>query len=82
MIEGNLLTQEQVGKVIVDNRHFPGRERDQNEVRGYYAARAEVERLAASRVRLTETTLRTLHALVMGSGRTRLKPARIAKSRM
>ena len=28
MIEGNLLTQEQVGKVIAEDQHFPGRERD------------------------------------------------------
>ena len=46
MIEGNRLTQEQVAQVIVDGQHFPGRERDQDEVKGYYAALDEVERLA------------------------------------
>jgi hypothetical protein len=32
MIEGNRLTQEQVGKVITHQEHFPGRERDEKEV--------------------------------------------------
>ena len=53
MIEGNLLTQEQVAKVIAEDQHFPGRERDQQEVRGYYAALDEVERLAGSEARLS-----------------------------
>ncbi len=43
-IEGNRLTQEQVARVIVGDQHFPGRERDQAEVKGYYAALDEVER--------------------------------------
>ena len=34
MIEGNLLTPEQVGKVIGEHLHFPGRERDEKEVLG------------------------------------------------
>jgi hypothetical protein len=38
MIEGNRLTQEQVAQVIGADQRFPGRERDQNEVKGYYAA--------------------------------------------
>ena len=33
-IEGNRLTQEQVSKVIGQQRHFPGRERDEKEVLG------------------------------------------------
>ena len=41
MIEGNRLTQQQVAQVIAENQHFPGRERDQDEVRGYYAALAK-----------------------------------------
>src|ERR1700736_7001659 len=46
MIEGNRLTQEQVAQVIGGNKRFPGRERDQDEVKGYYAALDEAERLA------------------------------------
>src|ERR1041384_2498053 len=40
MIEGNRLTQEQVSKVIEERQHFPGRERDEKEVLGYYVALA------------------------------------------
>jgi Fic family protein len=42
MIEGNRLTREQVAQVIEGAQHFPGRERDENEVKGYYAALDEV----------------------------------------
>ena len=38
MIEGNRLTQEQVARVIEHQEHFAGRERDEKEVLGYYAA--------------------------------------------
>jgi hypothetical protein len=34
MIEGNLLTPEQVREVIGAHQHFPGRERDEKEVLG------------------------------------------------
>lgn len=74
MIEGNRLTQEQVAQVIGASQHFPGRERDQDEVKGYYAALDELERQAASGEPLTEAALRRLHALVIGGGRTRVKP--------
>jgi Fic family protein len=74
MIEGNLLTQEQVVKVIAEDQHFPGRERDQQEVRGYYAALDEVERLAGSKTGLKEKNVQSLHALVMGGGKARTKP--------
>lgn len=74
MIEGNLLTQEQVAKVIAEDQHFPGRERDQQEVRGYYAALDEVELLARSKTSLSEKSVQYLHALVMGVGKTRVKP--------
>lgn len=74
MIEGNRLTQEQVMQVIERGQQFPGRERDQDEVKGYYAALDEVERLAKRREKVTEATVRRLHALVMGGGKTRVKP--------
>src|SRR5713101_3443755 len=38
MIEGNRLTLEQVAQVFGGHQRFPGRERDQNEVKGYYTA--------------------------------------------
>ena len=72
-IEGNRLTQEQVEQVIVESQQFPGRERDRDEVIGYYAALHAAERLAARREKVSEPAVRRLHALVMGGGRTRVK---------
>ncbi len=76
MIEGNRLTQEEVARAIGRRGHFPGRERDEKEVLGYYAALEEVERLSAARGVVTEKEIRTLHALVMGGGSKKVKPAR------
>jgi len=73
-IEGNRLTQEQVGRVIGGREHFPGRERDEREVLGYYAALERVERIAAAGGEISEIEIRTLHALVMSRGSGRVKP--------
>src|ERR1041385_3592194 len=48
MIEGNRLTREQVSVVLSRKEHFPGRERDEKEVLGYYAALEKLEQIAAS----------------------------------
>jgi len=64
-IEGNRLSQEQVAKVIEDQQHFPGRERDEKEVLGYYAALEKLEQFTASTSSIAETHIQTLHALVM-----------------
>lgn len=74
MIEGNRLTQEQVVQVIGEEQHFPGRDRDEGEVKGYYAALDEVERAARQQEAVTEAAVQRLHALVMGSGKTRVRP--------
>jgi Fic family protein len=74
MIEGNRLTQEQVVEVIGEQQHFPGRERDEGEVKGYYAALDEVERAAQQQEAVTEAAVQRLHALVMGGGKTRVRP--------
>ena len=73
-IEGNRLTQQQVARVIADDTHFPGRERDQAEVKGYYAALDEVERIVQRPDAIGEVHVRKLHALIMAGGRTRVKP--------
>lgn len=73
MIEGNRLTQEQVARVIGGDQHFPGLERDQDEVKGYYAALDEAERLARRRENVSEASIQKLHALVMAGGKTRVK---------
>jgi Fic family protein len=74
MIEGNRLTQAQVAQVLDADQHFPGRERDEHEVRGYYAALDELDRLAQAGGTITEKRIQTLHALVMGGGKVRVKP--------
>lgn len=71
MIEGNRLTQKQVAQVIGKEQHFPGRERDEGEVKGYYAALDEVERAAQRQEAVTEAEVQRLHALVTGGGKTR-----------
>src|SRR4051812_8724051 len=63
MIEGNRLTQEQVSKVIEQHQHFPGRERDESEVLGYYAGLEKVEQIAVVGKPITEEQIRILHAL-------------------
>jgi Fic family protein len=74
MIEGNRLTAEQVSKVLEHAGHFPGRERDEREVLGCYAALEEVERHAAAGARVTESMIQSLHARVMSGGAGRVKP--------
>jgi len=74
MIEGNRLTRAQVAKVIEKDQRFPGRERDQSEVKGYYAALDEAERMARRGSPVTETAVQRLHALVESGGKTRVKP--------
>jgi Fic family protein len=75
MIEGNRLTQQQVTQVIGKQEHFPGRERDEKEVLGYYAALAKAEQLAAGTIILTEQHVQKLHALVMAGGGSKVKPS-------
>jgi Fic family protein len=74
MIEGNRLTQEQVSKVVEKQEHFPGRERDEKEVLGYYAALEKAEQLAADKNPITEQQIRILHGLVMAGGKGKVKP--------
>jgi len=75
MIEGNRLSQEQVSKVIEKSQHFPGRERDEKEVLGYYAALEKLEQFAAAGHPVTEPQIQTLHALVMAGGTAKVKPS-------
>ena len=74
MIEGNQLKPEEIKEVIQLKGHFPGRERDEHEVKGYYAALAQLEQYASQNHPVTEKNIQTLHALVMSDGRTRIKP--------
>lgn len=46
-IEGNQLKPNEIKAVIQLKGHFLGRERDEHEVKGYYAALAQLEQYAA-----------------------------------
>lgn len=61
-IEGNRLTQAQVAEAILGAR-FPGREREEDEVRNYYKAIEEAERLAAQVGAMTEADIRRIHGI-------------------
>ncbi len=74
MIEGNRLNPDEVNHVIKLKGHFPGRERDEGEVKGYYAALFQLEQYAAQNHPVTEKVIKTLHALVMSNGRTKVTP--------
>lgn len=63
-IEGNRLTQAQVEHVLA-GAHFPGRERDEAEVRDYYKALEYVEALAPEGGLIGEDAVRRIHSLVM-----------------
>ena len=75
MIEGNRLAREEVSSLIEQGRHLPGRERDEAEVLGYYAAIERLERFAAQGGDVTDLQVRTLHALVMAGGKAVKKPS-------
>lgn len=76
-IEGNRLTAAQVVAVVEGEGAFPGRERDEAEVRHYFAALEHVERLGRERGPLAERGIRTIHGLVMTG---RAKPTAYRKS--
>ncbi len=63
-IEGNRLTQIQV-KETLSGARFPGRERDETEVRNYYRAIEFVELRSADGRPITELDIKKLHSLVM-----------------
>jgi Fic family protein len=73
-IEGNRLTQEEVVQIVHENKNFAGRERDEKEVKGYYAALEEMERWLARQLPINENRIQTLHALVLSAGLARPKP--------
>ena len=77
MIEGNRLTVDQVKQAVMLDGHFPERERDEQEVRGYYAALAQLEEYVGQ-ARLSaisygsfmyEDMIALLHTLVMSGGK-------------
>ena len=58
-----------------DNQgHFAGRERDEKEVLGYYAALDHTEMLVEKQSQIRESDIKRIHALVMGGGKQKVKP--------
>lgn len=74
MIEGNVLSPDQIETVLKHEGHFPGRERDEREVKGYYAALKRVEQAVSKGEAVTEGLIQTLHALVMSGGKEKITP--------
>jgi Fic family protein len=71
-IEGNRLTQQEVEHVIKHKESFAGRKRDEFEIKGYYLALEWLENNIAEPI--TETTIKTIHALAIGGGKKRITP--------
>lgn len=74
-IEGNQLSPSQVQLVIEGEGGFPGRERDEAEVRHYFAALEFVESLGKKPSVLSEKEIRLIHGMVM-SGKQSATPYR------
>ena len=74
MIEGNRLAPDEIETVLKHEGHFPGRQRDEREVKGYYAALAKLEQWAAAGTQVSEKIVQTLHGIVISDGKTRVKP--------
>ena len=71
-IEGNRLTQEEVKEVVEEGHHIAGRNRDEGEVKGYYAALEVLEQELAKGTAVSEKLIQKLHALVMDKGNKRV----------
>ena len=78
-IEGNQLSPLQVQAVVEGEGNFPGRERDEAEVRHYFAALEYVERISEKPAILNEKEIRTIHGLVM-TGKAQLTRYRTAQN--
>ena len=73
-IEGNRLTLPEV-KAVIKGAKFPGRERDETEVRNHFLAFAFMEQLSESSATLQEKEIPQLHSLVM-TGKNKASPYR------
>lgn len=73
-IEGNKLTEAQVREALA-GATFPGRQRDEAEVRNYYRALEQVEELARELGPIEEADIQRIHGLVM-AGRPSATPYR------
>lgn len=69
-IEGNKLSPSQVEEVLEGGGCFPGRKRDEAEVKHYYSALEFVMAQSKKKELLSEHILRTIHGIVMTGRRT------------
>ncbi|MFC1763456.1 Fic family protein [Planctomycetota bacterium] len=74
-IEGNRLTAKEVEDVIERAQHFPDRERDEWEIRGYYAAVGYLEALVNEQLSIREKHIQILHSHVLNQGTRKNKPS-------
>ncbi len=77
-IEGNRLTLPEV-RAAIKGARFPGRERDETEVRNHYRALEWMEALAERQGALSEAAIKRLHGLVM-TGRNKGSPYRTSQN--
>ncbi|MEC4049416.1 Fic family protein [Flavobacterium sp. SUN046] len=63
-IEGNSLTEDEVKQIAQGKSGFPGRERDENEVKNYFSALEFVEEQLKQEVILSEKLVQNIHSLV------------------
>lgn len=78
-IEGNRLTLPEVQQVIAGQGGFPGRERDEREVRNYYRAVDKAEVIATLKRPLKEEDVQALHGLAF-DGKVKPTPYRDAQN--
>jgi Fic family protein len=62
-IEGNRLTGAQVREVIEGRGRFPGRERDEAEVRNYFRALEYIDEAAKAQIAVTKELIQCIHGL-------------------
>jgi len=60
-IEGNRLTEAQVLDVVQGGGHYPGRERDEQEVRNYYLALEFMEEALDQKMAISEVLIQRIH---------------------
>jgi len=75
-IEGNRLTLKETEQVIQQRMLFPGRERDVGEVERYYQALQQVEKWVEGKQKITESRIRSIHALLYRGRRAKPTPYR------
>lgn len=73
-IEGNKLSQKEVSQIILENTSITNKKRDEREIKGYYVALDYVEKISKQKKNISENDIKILHALVQGSGNTKVKP--------